>query len=326
MATSTSEAVTIDDVRAAATRIAGEAVRTPLLPQSAWDLPEGTDLYLKAENLQRTGAFKFRGAYNTLATMVEAGETGPVVTSSSGNHGQAVAAAGRILGIAVTVVMPEDAVAVKVEAVRGFGARIEFAGTTSTERSDRADAIGRDTGATVIGSFDDARIIAGQGTCGLELMEQLPDVEMIVVPVGGGGLISGVATAAKAMRPDVTIVGVEPAGASDGYQSLSSGRLVTAATIETIADGLRTSHLGHLNFAIMSQLVDRIVLVSDDEIRSAMRALALNAKLAVEPSGAVAVAAILNGRISVEGKQVVAVISGGNVDPAMFSNIIGGSQ
>src|SRR5579872_3125867 len=314
--------VGLDDVEAAARRIQPYALKTPLLRQTRLDAGSGRELYLKAENLQRVGAFKFRGAFNTLAILRETSNPDHVITSSSGNHGQAVAAAGQILGIRVTVVMPENAVPVKVEAVKGFGGSVEFAGTTSPEREARARAIGEETGGIVIGSFDDARIIAGQGTTGLEIVEQLPDVEVILIPVGGGGLISGIATAVKALKPGVRIVGVEPEGASDAYQSMREGRRVAIDRIETVADGLRTSSPGVLNFEIMRRLVDEIVLVSDDAIREAMRALAFDAKLTVEPSGAVTVGALRSGAVAFAGKKVVCVISGGNVDPAAYARII----
>jgi threo-3-hydroxy-L-aspartate ammonia-lyase len=318
--------VTLDDIQRAAERIQPHALRTPLLRQLRLEPTLGADLYLKAENLQRVGAFKFRGAYNTLSTLAETERSSHVITSSSGNHGQAVAAAGGLLGIDVTVVMPENAVHVKIDAVRGYGAQVEFAGTTSPEREARAQEIGAQTGGVVIGSFDDTRIIAGQGTAGLEIMQQLPDVQVIVVPVGGGGLISGVATAAKAIKPGIRVIGVEPEGAADVFESLKSGRRVTLSRIDTIADGLRTSSPGELNFAIMSRLVDQIVLITDDEIRAAMRALAFVSKLTVEPSGAVAVAALISGKIDVAGQKVVAVISGGNVDPNMYAGILAASE
>jgi threonine dehydratase len=315
--------VTVDDIRLAAKRLSGIAVRTPLIPQIRLGSELDTHLHLKAENLQRVGAFKFRGAYNTLRSLKETDNPSHVITSSSGNHGQAVAAAGQMIGIRVTVVMPEDAVQVKVDAVRGYGGEVVFAGMMSLEREKKAQEIGRETGGTVIGSFDDARIIAGQGTIGLEILEDCPAVDTIVVPCGGGGLISGIATAAKALKPGVRVIGVEPEGASDTYQSFRSGRRIAIDHVSTIADGLRTSCPGVLNFDIIKDLVDDIVLVSEDDIRLAMRRLAFESKLVVEPSGAVSTAAVLSGRLDVGGKQVVAIISGGNVDPGQFADIVG---
>lgn len=325
MTAATGGRVGLEDIRRAAKRIAPFAIRTPLLRQYGLADTAHASIYLKPENLQRTGAFKFRGAYNTLTSLIETDNPPHVVTSSSGNHGQAVAAAGRLLNIDVTVVMPIGAVGVKVEGIRGLGADVQFAGTTSIEREEAARQIGRETGAVVIGSFDDARIIAGQGTCGLEIVQDLPDVDVVVVPVGGGGLISGVATAVKSMKPAAQVVGVEPAGASDAYQSLKAGRRITIPTVDTIADGLRTSCVGVLNFAIMSELVDQIVLVEDDEIRAAVKSLAFLSKLTVEPSGAVAVAALLSGKLDVAGRTVAAVISGGNTEPTGYARILSGA-
>lgn len=314
--------VSLQDIETAAERLAPVVCRTPLLPQIDLETPGAADLSLKAENLQRTGSFKFRGAYNTLVCLRDREHAHHVVTSSSGNHGQAVAAAGRLLGLAVTVVMPTNAVPSKVDGVRRHGGRVEFAGTTSLEREARAREIAEAEDAAVIGSFDDARIIAGQGTCGLEIADQLSDVDVVVVPVGGGGLISGIAIALKSLRPTVKVFGAEPSGAPDAYQSLATGKIQTIDTIDTIADGLRTSRLGNLTFEIIYRLVDGIVLVDDNAIRATMRRVALTSKLTAEPSGAVAVAAILSGNVEVRDRKVVAVVSGGNVDPAMFAQIV----
>lgn len=310
-------------IEAAAERIKPHAVRTPLLRQYLLQAPQAAAFYLKAENLQRTGAFKFRGAFNTLASLSDSERARGVVTSSSGNHGQAVAASAQILGMDATVVMPEDAVATKVDAVRRFGATVVFAGTTSLEREEVAHSIAGERGHIVLGSFDDARIIAGQGTAGLELLQQCPDIDVVVVPVGGGGLISGIASAVKETNPTVRVIGAEPSGAGDAYQSLAAHEIVTLSKVETIADGLRTSRIGKLNFAIMSKLVDQIVLVDDDELRAAMKVLAFTSKLTVEPSGAIAVAAAISDRFDFSGLRVAAVVSGGNVDPAVFASIVG---
>lgn len=320
--TAQKESVSVDDIRRAAARIKPVASVTPLLRQFSFDSDIRGQVYVKAENLQRTGSFKFRGAYNTLACLLETGRPARVITSSSGNHGQAVAAAGRLLGIDATVVMPTNAVATKVEAVRRYGARVVFAGTTSLDREARAKELGADQGGTVIGSFDDVRIIAGQGTSGLEIAEQFPDVDIVLVPVGGGGLISGVATAVKSLLPPVRVFGVEPEGAADAYLSLKTGEIVTLSKIDTICDGLRTSHIGSRNFPIMQRYLDGILLVSDDEVCDAVRWLAFISKLTVEPSGAVAIAALLAGKLNVAGQKVVAVVSGGNVDPGMFRSIL----
>ncbi len=314
--------VTLSEVEAAAGRLKGVAVRTPLIPQ--YSLASGLHgrLQLKAENLQRTGSFKFRGAYNTLASFDDEERSRGVITSSSGNHGQAVAAAAQILGLQATVVMPEQAVQVKVDAVRSYGGQVIFAGTTSIEREARAREIGSETGGVVIGSFDDERIIAGQGTAGLEILSDSPDVDMVLVPVGGGGLVSGIATAVKAKNPSAAIYGVEPAGAADAHESLKLRQRVTLERIDTIADGLRTSSVGQLNFPIMSRLLDGILLVTDEEIKAAMRELAFRSKLTVEPSGAVGIAALLSQKTDTTSKKVVVVISGGNVDPEMYRQVL----
>lgn len=314
--------VSLRDIEDAVERIKPFAIKTPLLRQHLLNAPGANAFYLKAENLQRTGAFKFRGAFNTLASLDDAEKQRGVVTSSSGNHGQAIAAAAQILEIDATVVMPENAVTTKVDAVRRFGANIVFAGTTSLEREEVARTVGEKEGRIVLGSFDDARIIAGQGTAGLEILQQCPELDVVFVPVGGGGLISGVATAVKHINPTIRVIGAEPRGAGDAYQSLEAHEIITLTEIDTIADGLRTSRIGRLNFAIMSRLVDQIVLVDDDELKAAMRLLAYQSKLTVEPSGAIAVAAAISDRFEFTGLSVAAVVSGGNIDPHTFVEIL----
>jgi threonine dehydratase len=313
--------VTMNDIRVAAERLRPHATVTPLLYQRNLGRETGAELYLKAENLQRTGAFKFRGAYNIMSLLKDQG-VNAVVTSSSGNHGQAVAAAGEILGISVTVVVPEEAVTAKVEAIRGYRGTVIYGGRTSLDREGKARELCETEGGTVIGSYDDARLIAGQGTCGLEITQQLTNVDIVVIPVGGGGLVSGVATAVKSLIPGVKVYGVEPAGAADAEESLRSGRIVTWPTIDTICDGLRTSRVGYTNFPIMQRLLDGIVTVTDRETLQAMRQLAFTSNLVVEPSGAVAVAAVLSGKLETAGKRVACVISGGNVDPTAFASIL----
>jgi threonine dehydratase len=292
-----------------------------MLNASGISVPDGVELRFKAENLQRTGSFKFRGAYNAISSLPPEARSRGVITYSSGNHGQAVAAAAHLLGVKAVVVMPEDAIALKVQRTREWGAATEFAGRTSLSREQRALELAEEYGYVVIPPFNDPRIIAGQGTVGLEILEQWPDLESVVVQVGGGGLVSGVATAIKVQRPDVRIIGVEPEGGADAQASFQSGTLTTWESIDTVADGLRTSRIGELNFAAIRAYVDDIVTVSDDEILAAVGTLAMSAKLVVEPSGAVATAAVLSGRSSVRGRTV-AVISGGNVDPAALASIL----
>lgn len=306
-------AVTVGDIRMARDRISDVVDQTPLVRAHALDVPDGNALWLKAENLQRTGAFKLRGASNAVAALPPEKRAHGVITYSSGNHGQAVAAAAGLLGIPAVIVMPEDAISVKIEATRRWGAEIVFAGHTSLDREARAVELANERGYTIIPPFDDPDIIAGQGTAGLEILEQLPDVEAVVVPIGGGGLISGIATAVKSQRPDVTVIGVEPEAAADARDSLRAGEIVTWDTVDTIADGLRTSRIGRLNFEAIRTYVDEIVTVTEDEMVRAIELLAVKARLVAEPSGAAAPAAVLFGRTGLSGRRMVAVISGGNV-------------
>ena len=313
--------VSLADIEAAAQRLEGVAVRTPLLR-----LPLAGDIYVKPESLQRTGSFKFRGAYNALAStpfpLIERG----VVADSSGNHAQGVAAAAALHGVPATIVMPENAAPVKVARTAGWGAEIVRCANSSDERQRVAAEI-RDTRLLeYIPPFDDVRIIAGQGTVGLEVAESLPDVMTVVVCIGGGGLISGVATAVKALCPAARVIGVEPELAADAQDSLRQGRIVSwpaADVTRTICDGVRTQALGELTFATISALVDEIVTVSEDEVLEAMRWLALEAKLLVEPTGALTLAALQTGAVAIEGPTVL-VVSGGNVDPALAARVIAG--
>lgn len=316
------ELVTLDEIRQAAARIRGVAVHTPLL---SWD--ERT--WLKPESLQPVGAFKMRGAYNAVASLTDAERARGVVTYSSGNHAQAVARAARLLGARATIVMPEAAPQIKVEGVRRDGAEIVFTGPGSEERHRIAlDLVARD-GLVMIEPYDDRRIIAGQGTCGLEIAENLPGVTSVVVPVSGGGLSSGIATAVKALAPGARVIGVEPELAADARESLAAGEIVhwdASRTTRTMADGLRVEHLGWLPFLHLRRYMDEIVTVSEEEMAEAMRQLASRARLVVEPSGAAAMAAHLSGAApQPEGDdQRVIVISGGNVDPAAFVEILTG--
>jgi threonine dehydratase len=302
--------VTLADIQAARQRIQHLILRTPLIED-----PAGSGLRFKAEHLQRTGSFKLRGAANRVMLAAEAGARS-VVTGSSGNHGQAVAYIAQRLGLKATVVVPEDAPAVKVRGIQAWGATVEFCGLTSTERLARAAQIVAETGAVFIPPYDDPQIMAGQGTIGLEILEQWPDVETVYVPIGGGGLISGVATAIKELNPRVRVVGVEPELANDTYLSRQQGARVGIGATTTIADGLRTSIPGELTFPVVQRYVDEIVLVSEAEIRQAGRYLLEQVRQVVEPSGAVSVAAALRA-----GGKAVAVISGGNLDLAGLQGV-----
>ncbi|MEO5918331.1 MAG: threonine/serine dehydratase [Candidatus Limnocylindrales bacterium] len=317
--------VTIDNIRAAALRLDGIALRTPLVEYAAGP----PRLLLKAESLQPIGAFKIRGAYNAMAQLDAESRARGVVTHSSGNHAQGVARAARLLGIHATIVMPEDAPAVKRARVAADGAEIVTVAVESGAREEMADRLVRERGLVLIPPYDDDRVIAGQGTCGLEIAEAVPDLALVLVPVGGGGLASGVAAAVRALRPAARVIGVEPELAADAADSLEAGRIVRwegARTARTIADGTRTQSIGRRPFAHLSRLLDGIVTITEAQIASAMRLAAEQARLIVEPSGALSLAAAVHhaaelGLERLEG-TVVAVISGGNVDPERYRSLI----
>ncbi len=314
--------VTLDDIISARARLAGVARITPVLPISeeiGW-----SHLRVKCENLQVAGAFKVRGAYNLMVQLDPAIRARGVVTYSSGNHGQAVAWAARRLGVPAVVVMPTTAPAVKVDGARALGAEVQFAGTTSIDRQVAAEALERERGLTMVPPFDDVRIVAGQGTVGVEILEQVPDVTTVYVPTGGGGLASGVAAAIKALRPEVRIVGVEPAAAPKMSRSLAAGRPVTIDLAGSIADGLLAVRPGDVTFAHVRSLVDAIVMVTDEEIADAVRVLVRRTKIVVEPSGAAGVAAARRLAPSGSAGVHVAVVSGGNVEPAQFAALLAG--
>ncbi len=314
---------TISDVRAARERLAGGPHRTPLLRSRLLGEHAGGAAFLKPENLQRAGAFKFRGALHAIRTLADDERRRGVVTYSSGNHGQALALAAREEGVRAVVFMPEDAPAAKVAAARSYGADVRFAGTTSPERKAAAEALVDREGVVVVPPFDDPRIVAGQGTVGLELVEDLPDVDVVLVPVGGGGLAAGVTLALKASRPDVEIVAVEPTTADGLGRALAAGAPVEIPAPTTIADGLKPLQVGEIPFAILSEHRARAVTVTDEEILDAMRFLALRARLVVEPSGAAGVAALRAGKVPLEGRTAAVVLSGGNVDPALLARALG---
>lgn len=320
--------VTLNDIREAQARLRGVALRTKLieahLNQTGFQ-QDGRKLYLKPENLQPIGAFKLRGAYNKIASLSQKERDRGVITYSSGNHGQGVAYAARAMEAKAVVVMPGNAPAIKREATAALGAEIVLVGPGSLERQSKAEELAAQHGYAVVPPFNDEKIIAGQGTIGLEILEDLPDVETVLVPVGGGGMISGVATAIKLSKPSVKVIGAEPEFAADAQASLRSGKIVQFSAEEvthTIADGLRTQSIGPINFEHIRKYVDDIVTVSDDEIRQALRLLAINSKTIAEPSGAVAVAAFLFRKDQLPKTNVnVAVISGGNIDPQMLQEI-----
>ena len=301
--------VNLTDIKEAAERVRTIARITPLLDVTAL---AGRSLLLKCESMQPGGAFKIRGAYNMVARLTPEQRALGVVTYSSGNHGQAMALAARELGAPAVVVMPTTAPAIKVEGARAFGAEVIFAGTTSSDRKARAEQEASSRGLTMVPPFDHDWIIAGQGTLGLELLQQRPDVETVLVPVGGGGLLAGVAAAIKQTRPAVRVIGVEPAGAAAMKASLAQGHAVTLDKTASVADGLMPVRPGDLTFAHAQQYVDEVITVEDDQIIDAVLWLFTKAKVVAEPSGAATVAAALAGLVSGSG-PLVAIVSGGNI-------------
>lgn len=311
--------VDVDDVRAAAKRIKGQVVRTPLLPCPWAERP----LWLKPENLQPTGAFKLRGALNAVGALADGDRRPGVVTYSSGNHGRALAWAAREYRVPAVVVMQDSSPAVKIDGVRALGAEVLL--SPAAEREALAERVRARRWLALVPPFDHPDVIAGQGTLGFEIVEDLPNVDTVVVPVGGGGLISGVAVAIKALRPSVRIIGVEPELAGDVAESFAAGRRVAwdhALTGRTIADGLRASIVGNLTWQYIERLVDNVVTVSEDAIRAAMARLTMSARIVAEPSGAVAAAAVLTQPEIAAGPTVV-IVSGGNVDPALLVEVLG---
>ena len=313
--------VGLEEIRQAAEQLQGVTLRTPLVPYG----PPSDRIYLKAESLQPIGAFKLRGAYVAIASLSHAERERGVVTYSSGNHAQGVARAARLLGTKAVVVMPDDAPPIKRQRVADDGAEIVVVGPAADERQARAEAIAAERGLAIIPPFDDDRIIAGQGTLGLEIVEDLPTTELVIVPIGGGGLASGVAAAIKALRPEIRVIGVEPALGADAKESLEQDAIVrwSAADVSrTIADGTRTQALGKRTFAHLRALLDGIITATEEEIAAGVRLAAERARLVVEPSGALPVAAIAFhaaelGLGDVRG-DVVGVVSGGNIDPERF--------
>jgi len=303
----------LPDVRAAAARIGPSIQRTPLLPNRSLSERIGVEVRLKCENLQRAGSFKIRGALNALMQIPPADRHRGVVAFSSGNHAQGVALAAKLLGMKATIVMPEGSVASKVAATEGYGAAVVMSGVTAATRDTVAREIAERTGAAVIPPFDDERIIAGQGTVGLEIVEEWPEVTTIVTPLGGGGLLSGTALAATSINSHINVYGVEPRAGNDGEQSFKRGEIVTIDPPKTIADGARTLAIGRRNFAIIRERVRDVVSVEDDVLLDALKYAMYRTKLVIEPTGALGIAALLSGLIKPKG-AVAVVVSGGNLD------------
>jgi threonine dehydratase len=322
--------VTLEEIRAARERIASTAVYTPML-EVPWpgnsSGPQGltaSRLLLKAESLQPMGAFKIRGAFNMIAQLPKENLTRGVITYSSGNHGQAVALAAQKLGAPAVIVMPTTAPQVKIDGCQSYGAEVIMAGTTSLDRQKRAEQVAAERGLTIVPPFDHRQIIIGQGTMGLEILEQCPDVGTVFVPVGGGGMASGVAAAIKLSKPSVRIVAVEPAGAPKMSKSLEAGQPITLPSSQSIADGLMNLRPGDITFAHIRKYVDEVVMVSEEDIAKMVGWLFRNARLVAEPSGAVTTAAVALGLGNVDLTKglVVAVVSGGNVAPEAFAQYV----
>ena len=305
--------ISIADVRAAADRLRGIANRTPVMTSRTFNALTGREVFFKCENFQRGGAFKFRGAYNRLSQLSEAEKKRGVVAFSSGNHAQGVALAAKLLGVPATIVMPDDAPAVKLAATRGYGAEVIVYDRLRESREAIAKKLADERGVTLVPPFNDPDIMAGAGTVAMELLEEIPDLDALVTPVGGGGLVSGCALAAKAMRPQIQVYGVEAVGADDAKQSLQRGEIVHIEPPTTIADGIRTQAVGNLSFAVMRELLSDIVIVNDDEIRDAVRFAITRMKIVAEPTGAVPIAAVMQNRIPGNLKRVGLIISGGNI-------------
>ena len=314
--------ISIADVRAAADRLRGIANRTPVMTSRTFNALTGREVFFKCENFQRGGAFKFRGAYNRLAQLSETEKKRGVVAFSSGNHAQGVALAAKLLGVPATIVMPDDAPAVKLAATRGYGAEVIVYDRLRESREAIAKKLADERGVTLVPPFNDPDIMAGAGTVAMELLEEIPDLDALVTPVGGGGLVSGCALAAKAMRPQIQVYGVEAVGADDAKQSLQRGEIVHIEPPTTIADGIRTQAVGNLSFAVMRELLSDIVIVNDDEIRDAVRFAITRMKIVAEPTGAVPIAAVMQNRIPGNLKRVGLIISGGNIGDDVLASVM----
>jgi threo-3-hydroxy-L-aspartate ammonia-lyase len=316
-------AITIDDVREAARRLKEHIHRTPVITSRSFDEASGHRVFFKCENLQRAGAFKIRGALNKLLTLTDEERKRGVVGFSSGNHAQGVALAARLTGASALILMPTDAPASKVAATRGYGAEVVFYDRQTEDREARAKDLVAKTGRALVPPYDDPAIMAGQGTAALELLEEVPDLDALLTPMGGGGLMAGCSTVATALRPSMKIYGVEADTANDTYLSFKKGERVSIAPPPTIADGIRNLSPGALTFPINKRTLTDVLLVSDKEIEEAVRFLLLRAKILVEPTGAVPAAALLAGRLPMpKGSRVGVVLSGGNIDPALLADIL----
>jgi threo-3-hydroxy-L-aspartate ammonia-lyase len=316
-------AITIDDVREAARRLKGHIHRTPVITSRSFDEASGHRVFFKCENLQRAGAFKIRGALNKLLSLTDEERRRGVVGFSSGNHAQGVALAAKLTGASAIILMPTDAPASKLAATRGYGAEVVFYDRQTEDREARARDLVAKTGRILVPPYDDPAIMAGQGTAALELLEEAPDLDALLTPMGGGGLMAGCSTVATALRPTMKIYGVEADTANDTYLSFKKGERVSIAPPPTIADGIRNLSPGALTFPINQRTLTDVLLVSDKEIEEAVRFLLLRAKILVEPTGAVPAAALLAGKLPMpKSSRVGVVLSGGNIDPALLADIL----
>jgi threonine dehydratase len=313
---------TYEDVVAAAGRLRGQAHRTPVLRSTTADRLLKAEVFFKCENLQRMGAFKFRGAYNALSRFDAQQRKAGVIAFSSGNHAQAVALSARLLGIPAAILMPMDAPQAKVEATRGYGGEVILFDRYKQDREALTAELAAQRGMTLIPPFDHPDVIAGQGTAALELLEECGELDALFVPLGGGGLLSGSALATRALSPRCTIYGVEPEAGNDGQQSLRKGEIVDIPVPRTLADGAQTQHLGRLTFAVIRRDVNDVLTVSDPQLVDAMRFFGERMKLVVEPTGCLGFAAAMQGGLGLEGKRIGVIVSGGNVDLARYASLI----
>ncbi|HDL6512202.1 TPA: threo-3-hydroxy-L-aspartate ammonia-lyase [Yersinia enterocolitica] len=315
-------AICYDDIVQAHQRITGVALKTPVLTSSTANGQTGTQLFFKCENFQHMGAFKFRGAYNALVKLSPQQQAKGVIAFSSGNHAQAIALSARKLGIRAVIVMPKDSPAVKIAATRSYGGEVVLYDRYLEDREAISNKLAQEQGLTLIPPYDYPDVMAGQGTAAKELFEEVGELDVLLVPLGGGGLLSGCATVAKALYPNCQVIGVEPAAGNDGQQSFRSGKIVKIETPVTIADGAQTAALGHYTFPVIQERVDNILTATDDQLISAMKFFISRMKIVVEPTGCLGAAVAFSGELDLRGKRVGVIISGGNVDLARLAHFI----
>ena len=315
-------AISFDDVAAAAQRLAGVAHRTPVMTSSTADALCGGRLFFKCENLQRMGAFKFRGAYNALSQFTDAQRRAGVIAFSSGNHAQAIALSARLLRMPAVIVMPKDAPQMKIDATRGYGGQVVLYDRYTENREALGARLAEERGMTLIPPYDHPHVMAGQGTAALELIDEVGELDLLYVCVGGGGLISGCATATRHRLPECQVIGVEPEAGNDVQQSLARGEIVHIDVPHTIADGAQTQHAGRYTFPVIQALVAQVVTVSDDQLVKAMRFFGERMKIIVEPTGCLGAAAALDNVVDVRGKRVGVILSGGNIDLRRYAELV----